>query len=79
MKNSTHIHRIALWLDRKYLSRKTLSACARSAPKLSVVRLYSVIASSDAAPTPSASVRSEPQNQPSQISAGTAPTTIHFS
>ena len=43
MKNSTPIHRIALWLDRKYFSRNTCSACARSAPKPSVARLYSAI------------------------------------
>jgi hypothetical protein len=79
MKNSTLIHRIALWLDKKYLSRKTRSAAARSAPKPSVVWLYSMIASSTAAATPTARVRSRPQNQPSATSTGTAPARIHFS
>ena len=79
MKNSMLIHRIALWLDRKYFSRNTVSAAARSAPKASEFFPYRWIASSVTAPTPRLKPRSEGHSHTSPISEGTAPIRIQVS
>ena len=65
MKNSMLIHRMADWLDRKYLSQNTVSPRRRSP-------WYDTMASSDRAVTTSIRLRSGRQAQASQTSAGTA-------
>lgn len=79
MKISTLIHRIALWLDRKYFNRNTLSAFDRSAPNPSRCCWYSAMATSAAAATPMVSPRRRPQNQPSATRAGSTPAKMGFS
>ncbi len=76
MKNSMLIHRMADWLDRKYLRPNTVSARARlPAPSC----WYSPIAISATAATMSISARSGRQNQPSQTMLGMVPSRMPFS
>jgi hypothetical protein len=76
MKNSMLIHRMADWLERKYLRPNTVSARARlPAPSC----WYSPRARSATAATASISVRSGRQNQPSQTVQGMAPSKMPFS
>jgi len=77
MKHSMLIHRMADWLDRKYLRPNTWSERAsRACPS---GPWYSQMASSDRAATDSISLASGRQNQPSQIRPGTAPIRMPFS
>ena len=76
MKNSMLIHRMADWLDRKYLRPNTVSARARlPAPSC----WYRPMAMSATAATTSISTRSGRQNQPSQMVHGMAPSKMPFS
>ena len=72
MKKSTLIHRMADWLDRKYLSQNTVSALPRSP-------WYELMASKEAAATTTASKRNGRQNQPRPTIAASAATRIGFS
>jgi len=76
MKKTTLIHRMADWLERKYLRPNTASARSRlPAPSC----WYRPMAISDSAATTSIRVRSGRQNQPNQIAPGMEPSRMPFS
>ncbi len=76
MKNNMLIHRMADWLERKYLRPNTVSARARLPPSPS---WYRPSASNENAATASISAASGRQNQPSQIKLGMAHSRMPFS
>jgi len=72
MKNNMLIHRMADWLDKKYLSQKTLSAFAR-------LPWYDTMASNENPATTSISARRGRQNQPRATAPGMAASKMPFS
>ena len=72
MKNNMLIHKMADWLERKYLSQNTLSAFSK-------VPWYDTIPNTDNTPTTTIRVRKGRQNQPIMMALGMAPSKMPLS